>query len=80
MKGSIGAIRINTNIWGGRKLSACTSTPKFKLHRKRVVHDKRAVTPIQKRGIPYGPDFIYFPPPPITVTHTSTVIATTGIS
>jgi hypothetical protein len=78
MKGSIGDVRINSNIWGGRKLSECTSSSKFKLHRKRVMHNQGSAAPIQKRGIPYGPDFIYYPPPPVTETQTSTTVITTG--
>jgi hypothetical protein len=60
MKGTIGAIRQNSNIWGGRLLSGCTASSKrnIKLHRKGVVH-KPAKKQIQKRGIPYGPDFTF---------------------
>jgi hypothetical protein len=77
MKGSIGAIRQNSNIWGGRKLSSCTSSTKLKLHRKRVVHAKAAKKPLEKRGVPYGPDYTYITST-TTVTSTSTSFVTTS--
>jgi hypothetical protein len=47
MKQSIGAIIPNSNIWGGRKLTDCTSNT-LGLHRKRVAHVKKA---IHKRAV-----------------------------
>jgi hypothetical protein len=77
MKGSIGDIRVNSNIWGGRQLSKCTSPGKLKLHRKRAVHEKRVKAPLEKRGLPLGPDFTFLFNIH-TVTRTSTAVATVG--
>ncbi|KAI4947330.1 hypothetical protein J4E91_006682 [Alternaria rosae] len=58
MKGSIGDVRTNSNIIGGRKLSGCSN---FKLHRKHVV----------KRAGFYGPDST-FTQAQVTATSTAT--------
>jgi hypothetical protein len=78
MKGSIGDIRENSNIWGGRQLSKCTSAGTLKLHRKRVVHGKRVNGPMMKRGLPIGPDFTYLSGQGIVKT-TSTATVTTYV-
>jgi hypothetical protein len=87
-KGSIADVRKNENIWGARQVSGCTSsagttsTPKLKLHRKRVVRndsDAKGAAPVLKLqnlgkrvgGIAYGPDETY-----ITTTNTATRTAT----
>jgi hypothetical protein len=74
MKGSIGAIRENTNIFGGRLISPCTNTRKLKLHRKRVapIQPKK---PLGKRAGFFGPDFT-FTQPHVTATITATAFAT----
>jgi hypothetical protein len=76
MKNLIGAIRQTSNIWGGRLISGCTTPSKrnIKLHRKGVVHTP-AKKLIQKRGIPYGPDFTFLGGGTSTVTQTSTTFA-----
>jgi hypothetical protein len=73
MKGSAGAVRQNSNIYGGRQVSGCTSS-KLKLHRKRVapVQPKK---PLGKRAGYFGPDFT-FTQPHVTATQTSTAFAT----
>ncbi|CAN9311043.1 unnamed protein product [Alternaria alternata] len=71
MKGSIGAIRNNSNIIGGRKLSGCVA---LKLHRKRVA----VAAPKQKlakRAGFYGPDFT-FTQDRVVATATGTVRTT----
>jgi hypothetical protein len=74
MKSSIAAIRPNSNIYGGRQVSGCTSSGSLKLHRKRVVHENLAkLVTLQKRGLPIGPDFTY-------ITSTSTVLSTSTIT
>jgi hypothetical protein len=72
MKGSIGDIRANSNIWGGRKLNGCTSSSKFKLHRKRVVHDSREANSFLDRRMAVGPDLTHYPAVVATVTQTLT--------
>jgi hypothetical protein len=85
MKGTIGDIRVNSNIYGGRQLSGCKSSSMLKLHRKRVVHETRVVQetrlkgPLKKRGLPLGPDSIYLPQTS-TVVSTSTTTATVATS
>jgi hypothetical protein len=73
MKSSIGAIRENSNIYGGRQISGCT-TRKLRLHRKRVapVEPKK---PVAKRAGYFGPDFT-FTQSKVTATQTSTALAT----
>jgi hypothetical protein len=80
LKSSAGDIRRNSNIWGGRQLSGCTSqTSKLKLHRKRVVHKaKRDDTPIVERGFALGPDSTYLAPAAVTATRTAVVTSTVG--
>jgi hypothetical protein len=79
MKGSIGDIRMNSNIWGGRQISGCTApSSKLKLHRKRVVHEKKANSPMKKRAA-VGPDFTYVGSV-AAVTRTSTTVVTTSTS
>lgn len=73
MKGSIGDIRENSNIWGGRLISGCTASSR-KLHRKRVVHDKKAKSLMKKRAA-VGPDFTYVGSAAV-VKHTSTMVVT----
>ncbi|KAF2030878.1 hypothetical protein EK21DRAFT_88595 [Setomelanomma holmii] len=69
LKGAVGALSVNSNIWGARQLTSCSTTGKLKLHRKRVVHAVPVKKAIEKRGIPYGPDYTY-------ITGTSTVVST----
>jgi molybdopterin-guanine dinucleotide biosynthesis protein A len=80
MKSSAGALRVNSNIWGGRQIGGCTfPTTKLKLHRKRVVHKaKRDDTPISERGFAYGPDTTYYAPTPITAIRTVLSTAIVG--
>lgn len=68
MKGSIGPIRKNSNIWGARQITACTKPYQLKLHRKRVVRPERPNN-VQKRGLAIGPDY----------THIATITAVTVI-
>jgi hypothetical protein len=76
MKGSIGDVRMNSNIWGGRQISGCTaSSSKLKLHRKRVVHNKKANPPMEKRLV-IGPDFTYTSV--AAVVRTSITVVTTS--
>jgi len=79
MKSKAGDIVVNSNIWGGRQVSGCTTAThklKLKLHRKRVVRkDHKSANQIQKRGIPYGPEFTYYAEQATTTT-TSTVTQT----
>jgi hypothetical protein len=83
LKGTIGDVRINANIYGGRQISGCVSSAKLKLHRKRVVHEKHIVQetrsngPLYKRGLPIGPDSTYIAQTS-TVVSTSTTTATVG--
>lgn len=80
MKSKAGDIVPNSNIWGGRQVSGCTTAThklKLKLHRKRVVRkDHKSANRIQQRAIPYGPDFTYYPGQAQTTTTTSTVTQT----
>jgi hypothetical protein len=73
MKGSVGAIRANSNIIGGRQISGCT-VRKLKLHRKRVapVEPKKHLA---KRAGYYGPDFT-FTQAHVTATRTAIALAT----
>jgi hypothetical protein len=82
MKSKAGDIVPNSNIWGGRQVSGCvTATHKLKLHRKRVVRkEQKSASPIQKRGIPYGPDFTYYQGQAQTTTTTSTVTQTAAVT
>jgi hypothetical protein len=85
LKGTIGDVRINSNIYGGRQISGCVSSGKLKLHRKRVVHGKHIVQetrskgPLNKRGLPIGPDSTYIAQTS-TVVSTSTTTATVSTS
>ncbi|KAI4953074.1 hypothetical protein J4E86_006613 [Alternaria arbusti] len=86
MKGSIGDVRVNSNIIGGRKLSGCST---FKLHRKRVAFaapkvklNKRAAVDdskakLEKRAGFFGPDFTFTQ---AQVTATSTATARTTVT
>jgi hypothetical protein len=81
MKHGVAPVVTNSNIWGGRQISGCTtSTTRLKLHRKRVVkkHQKREQGSggLFKRGIPYGPDSTYFQGQAQTTTSTSTITQT----
>lgn len=79
LKGSIGSVRVNSNIWGGRQLTGCSSSTKLKLHRKRVVHVQPAKRPLNKRvGLPVGPDFTFLGDRTTTVTYISTAVETTS--
>lgn len=73
LKNTIVPIRPNSNIWGGRQITGCKTTTQatVKLHRKRVVNEKRPILP---RGIPIGPDYTFFSTT-TTVTRTSTYLA-----
>jgi hypothetical protein len=76
-KSSIAEIRQNSNIWGARQVSGCSSSTnvKRKLHRKqmkRVVRrensTEQANPDLQKRAF-YGPDVTW-------IAYTSTVTST----
>jgi hypothetical protein len=71
MKGSIGPIRENSNIYGGRQISGCTKAPTLKLHRKRVVREPK----LNKRLLPVGPDFTFLQST-VFVARTSTTTQT----
>jgi hypothetical protein len=81
MKGSIGAIRENSNIFGGRQISGCTTSKTvrrtarpLKLHRKRVA-PAEPKKPLGKRTGFFGPDFT-FTQSYVTATVVSTAVTT----
>jgi hypothetical protein len=74
MKGSIGDVRVNSNIIGGRKLSGCST---LKLHRKRVAVAAPKEEKLAKRAGFFGPDFTYTQD---LVTATSTTTVKTTVS